>query len=115
MVLPVRDCPSQIFRACVASKYGRALPPLHKTGTQFAATRCGRNSQTDIGFDTSTLSLGFLRYNVHSDDRAPLNIKREIHYVGYRKFNGVETPSNPSVALTARSSVNRSSDFNRSS
>jgi hypothetical protein len=105
MVLLVRDCPSQIFRACIASKYGWTFPPLHKTITQLAATRRGGNSRTDIGFDTSTLSLGVLRCKVHPDDRAPLNIKREIHYIGYRKFNGVEIPSNPNVALTARSSV----------
>ena len=49
-------------------------------------------STTDIGFDTSTLLPTVLRYRVHPDNGASVNIQIEIRYSDYRKIDGVEIP-----------------------
>jgi len=49
-------------------------------------------STTDIGFDVSTLLPAVLRYRVHPDNGAPVNIQIEIRYSDYRKIDGVQIP-----------------------
>jgi hypothetical protein len=49
-------------------------------------------STTDIGLDPGTWLPSVLRYQVHPDDGAQVNIPIEIRYSDYRKVNGAEIP-----------------------
>jgi len=49
-------------------------------------------STMDIGFDSSTLLPSVLKYQVHPDNGAQVNIPIEIRYSDYRKIDGAEIP-----------------------